>query len=130
MSVRLRCLTFEPEWCRKLEREMVCVYVHPLSEIETMGVISLHPRVELQGKASLSDGALSQLGQKNPSDSARLSRLSSHEIIDVELAKITGIHDYSPPGYPEATFALERPDEMKTLSATVFDDVPELVTRA
>lgn len=38
---------------------MVSVDVHPLSEIETMGVITLHPGVELQGEASLLDSALS-----------------------------------------------------------------------
>ena len=54
-------------WCRKLEREIVCVDVHPLSEVETMGATSLHPRVKLQGRAFLSDGAPSQLGQEDPS---------------------------------------------------------------
>jgi uncharacterized membrane protein YhaH (DUF805 family) len=52
-------LTFEARQRRKLERDVVSVDVHPLSERETMGVISLHPGVELQGEASVLDSALS-----------------------------------------------------------------------
>jgi hypothetical protein len=53
-----------------------------------------------------------------------------HEIVDVELAEVAGIYDYSPSCYAEATFAVEGPNETKPLSAAIFDDLPEFVSRA